>query len=292
MKEHSLPVAPVPLATPSAPKSPLPKGATDTHVHMFLGPDDAPRSDARLEDPAPGSTQDWIDRLTGTMAAVGFDRAVLVHSIVYGERPDALLTLLERLPADRFRGVGILDPALTAESLKTLVRAGVRGLRLNLRHRGTATLDDAVRLAPLLAGYGVHLQVLLGGADALPTVAETLASIPAEVVLDHFAGTNGKGLLDPVLVRLLERGRLTVKLTAAYRSQPPPYADACRLVAKLSAVRPDRLVFGTDWPYVLFDGQPVDAGGLVDLVAETVKDAETLRLIFVETPARLYGFDG
>lgn len=89
---------------------------------------------------------------------------------------------------------------------------------------------------------------------------------------------------------LIECGQIHVKFSAAYRISPEPHALICELVARLIRSRPDRLVWGSDWPFVMFDDPAPDMGHSLDAFFEGVDDT-TLNGIFVSTPERLYGFD-
>ena len=60
-----------------------PKGTVDSHLHLVGS--DFPLWDGRVEDPADDASLDgWLKRYEAVMAALGIERAVLVHSIFYG----------------------------------------------------------------------------------------------------------------------------------------------------------------------------------------------------------------
>ena len=67
------------------------------------------------------------------------------------------------------------------------------------------------------------------------------------------------------------------RLTAAAR-------DGC-------AARPDRCVWGTNWPHPECHVPMPNDGELIDQFCDWVGDEATQRKILVENPARLYGFD-
>jgi 2-pyrone-4,6-dicarboxylate lactonase len=72
----------------------------------------------------------------------------------------------------------------------------------------------------------------------------------------------------------------------------PDYPDARPLHDALVAANPDRLLWGSDWPYVRMGDPTPDAGRLLDLFQAWVGDAELARRILVDNPAALYGFTG
>jgi predicted TIM-barrel fold metal-dependent hydrolase len=79
-----------------------------------------------------------------------------------------------------------------------------------------------------------------------------------------------------------------VKLSAPYRlggADPKPYVDAL-----LAAGGPAQLVWGSDWPFVGHE----DAIGYrqcVEWLETWIAEADVRRVVKVETPARLFGFD-
>ena len=56
------------------------------------------------------------------------------------------------------------------------------------------------------------------------------------------------------------------------------------------AANPDRLVWGSDWPYVRMGDLTPGAGHLLDLFRDWVGDAGLVRRVLVDNPAALYGF--
>ncbi|MEL6587700.1 MAG: hypothetical protein AAFQ50_13735, partial [Pseudomonadota bacterium] len=114
----NLPQAALPRPRPSAPKAAMPPGACDAHVHM-LG-DEFPLWDKRVEDPAPGSLDDWAKRLETHLDTLGCDRVVIVHSIVYGGDNSVTMAAVERL-GDRARGIGLVTDDATDADLDAQV---------------------------------------------------------------------------------------------------------------------------------------------------------------------------
>ena len=72
-----------------------------------------------------------------------------------------------------------------------------------------------------------------------------------------------------------------------------PWDDAIPFADALIAVAPDRLLWGTDWPHgnTFTPGQIPNDGDLVGLVARIAPDEALRRKIFVDNPARLFGWD-
>ena len=93
------------------------------------------------------------------------------------------------------------------------------------------------------------------------------------------------------LLELLGTGKVWVKLSAPYygRADPPGYPFATAFARRLYAARPDRMLFGTNWPHPQADPVP-DEGDLVDWIAAVTAGEVGLRQVLVDNPARLYGF--
>ena len=114
------------------------------------------------------------------------------------------------------------------------------------------------------------------------------------VVFDHFGllPMGDKAARESgvhALLRLLEGGRCYVKISATYRvggnAQQRAIADVAR---RLVAARPDRLLWGSDWPHVdLWDDMPDDTD-LLDEAFSWLDDDDIRRLVFVSNPEKLY----
>jgi 2-pyrone-4,6-dicarboxylate lactonase len=279
-----------PRRDPSRPRARVPAGACDTHAHVFAPAGVYPYAARRPYTPAPEAGLAAYRRM---LAAIGFSRAVLVHSNIYGPDNRATTDALAEM-AGAFRGIALVRPEVDHGTLAALAAAGMRGIRINLEFPGELDLADAARLAPRLAALGWHLQLLTGLAR-LPDIAGHLQSLPLEVVIDHMALPEREGdLATPgfaALLDLLAAGKTWVKLSAPYygRADAPAYALATTVASRLLAARPDRMLFGTNWPHPHADPVP-DEGALVDWLASVAGDAASLRQVLVENPARLYGF--
>ena len=95
------------------------------------------------------------------------------------------------------------------------------------------------------------------------------------------------------LLALLGQGRSWVKLSGAYRisaQDHPPFEDVRPLAHALVEARPDRLVWGSDWPHPAVTRPMPNDGDLLDLLLDWVPDEAVRNRILVNNPARLYGF--
>src|SRR5499427_888627 len=122
-----------PDRNPRKPKLTLPKGAVDTHVHVFapgykLSPD-------RGYNP-PESTLKDLKHLHATL---GIDRVVFTQPSVYGVDNSAILDGMAALNAEsanRARAVAAITLDIRDEELAALDARGVRGVRLNTDNKG------------------------------------------------------------------------------------------------------------------------------------------------------------
>lgn len=289
------------------PAQPLPENAADCHMHVF-GPFDrfplAPERAYNVNE-APLEAHERMQR------QVGLERTVLVQASGCGTDNRALLSALARL-GRRGRAVAVVDLQTPVSEFERLHEAGVRGARLNLYTLGSRYAGDTVQLieqfARMLAPLKWHLQLLIESA-AVATLEPVLARSPVDIVLDHMGlpeaeqGVGQAGF--QALLRLLGSGRIWAKLSGADRvtRHSGRLRDAIPFMQALVAAAPDRLVWGSDWPNTGFhsrqqvaDGdilphRELDAGELLDLLAEAVPDAELRRGILTRNSERLYGFD-
>ena len=276
-----------PRRQPTRSQAAVPPGACDVHAHVFAPADVYPYAARRPYTPAPGTGLAAYRRMLG---ALGFERAVLVHSNIYGPDNRATLAALGEM-AGAFRGIALVRPAVEDATLAALAAAGMRGVRVNLEFPG-----ELVRagLAPRLAALGWHLQLLTSLAR-LPGIAERLLALPLDVVIDHMGlPESAADLAAPGFagrLELLGSGKVWVKLSAPYygRADAPGYAFATTVARRLLAARPERMLFGTNWPHPHADPVP-DEGILVDWIAAVAGNPATLQQVLVDNPARLYGF--
>ena len=97
-----------------------------------------------------------------------------------------------------------------------------------------------------------------------------------------------------LLLDFLKQDNWWIKLSNADRvsKQGAPYHDTIELGRTLAEAAPDRALWGTDWPHVLYR-KPVMAndGDLLNVLADFVPDPAARDRVLVDSPARLYGFD-
>ena len=223
------------------------------------------------------------------MGTLGLDRVVLVQSVIYREDPAMTAAALAAMgPAAR--GVALLRPEVTDADLDALHAAGFRGVRLDLVHPGALRPADLTALAPRLARLGWHVQVFGRWAEHEALISDLAQRLPCPLVLDHLAYAGAGGPRDPAfgrLLALLGEGALWVKLSSLYRQGPP---DALApLVAALARANPARLLWGSNWPHVRWDGPLPEEAELIEAVQDGLGSGAA-DAAFRDNPAALYGF--
>ncbi len=264
----------------------VPAGACDCHMHLFdTRVPFAPGPVLRHED---ASLADY--RLL--QRRLRLRRHVIVQPSSYGTDNRVLVRgLVESRGAAR--GVAVVDPSVEAEELEALRACGVRGVRFNLVQSGATDESMLEQVARIIEPLGWHIQ-LHSPPGELIRLARRLTGLPVPVVLDHFARVRvDRSLADELgetVVRMLETGRTWLKLSGPYIASPDSrdHGDLAEFAKRWAAVRPDRLLWGTDWPHVTESTKPDDAAMMNSmnrwLTTEQVQQA------LVGNPAALYGF--
>ena len=270
--------------TNTRPAFAMPPGACDTHFHVFeLGYPHVPGPLYTF----PDGTVDQYLALTG---ALGIERMVLVQPTFYGTDNSLLVDVLKRL-GPRCAGVVRIDEDTTDAELDAFHGIGVRAIRLDLFARASWPTADLVayirRMAARATPRGWHLQFYAPGAivrDLLPF----LADLEDTFVIDHMGYlTESDQDFERRLLALLAQGSCWIKLSGAYRvAKDKPLSAVAPLGRALVAARPDRLIWGSDWPH-LPNGQR-DTGEILNLLADWAPTEEARQAILVDGPARLF----
>ena len=267
----------------------LPECATDAHVQVFeqgrsIGPP-APLG------PEPGET---LSHYCAEMERVGLRRAVVVQPAAYGTDNSGTLAAVAAL-GPLGRGVAILSEKVSDRELELMEAQGITGLRSVLDHSGGMGSWEALeRLAPRAAEHGWHIDLQIAGRD-WPAAESRLRALPGSLVVEH------AGLLDPPdpagegaasLLRLLDSGRVWVKLSAPYlssRTGPPDYPDFAALVGSLIRHAPDRCLWASNWPHPGRHPRP-DTLDLLSLTDSWCPDESAWTRVLETNAALLYGF--
>jgi 2-pyrone-4,6-dicarboxylate lactonase len=276
-----------------APKRPLPRGTVDCHAHIFDRFERYPLAGERKYSPPLCSREAWL----ALHASLGVERGVQVHGTPYGFDNSITLDFLAEHPG-RFVGVAAIHPDIPEPELRKLDAGGFRAARLMDQFPSgatTAMLEDiARRVAPL----GWHIEINIAKCSDWVDLEPRLRRCPVPLVFDHLGRPRGaEGIDTPgfrVIRRLLaDRDDCWTKISSFYRlsdTGPPHYADMRPFVQAVLADRPERCVWGSNWPHPgLTKFMPNDAD-LLDLLETWLPGDAVREPLFAGNAARLYRF--
>lgn len=223
---------------------------------------------------------------------------MIVTPRVHGTDNTVTVDAIRKLGIDNARGIAVLNPDVTDDTLIALNKDGIRGIRFTLYTPKNAVVgfEMVEPLAARIAELGWHVQ-LHWTAQQIVEHEAMLQRLPATMVFDHLARLP---LQDGVhhaafdIVRdLADRGRAWIKLSGPYLDSALGldhcYADITPMARAWIDAVPERLVWGSDWPHVTETHKPDDIL-LFDLLSEWTDDDATRERILVTNPAVLYGF--
>jgi predicted TIM-barrel fold metal-dependent hydrolase len=274
----------------------LPEGSCDCHAHVFGPFEQFPLATERTYTPPSAPRADYMAMLD----AAGLARGVLVHPTANGWDNSAMLDAIAAAP-ERLRGVAVVPLDTSENELNKLHDQGVRGVRFTETAQqvnapsppGRLSLQDLYAFAPKLRELGWHAQIW-ANASILADHLGGLTALGLPVVLDHLGFFDvSRGVEDTAfqsLLRFVAEGPGWVKLTMFRNSKEADYSDVRPFHEALIGANPERLVWGSDWPFLGMTGErrPTTEGLLGKLMEWTPEPV--LPRILVDNPARLYGF--
>jgi len=280
---------------PKQPDIKLPKGAIDTHVHVFedkyrLSPD-------RGYNPPDATCKD----LTQLHTALGFDRVVFTQPSAYGADNSAMIDGASMLNAEtpgRAKMVVAVGADITEDQIAELNALGACGVRLNTDNKGGMPIElhELPELEAKLKPFNWHIEWLFSGKNIL-SLMPYFNKMTIPMSIGHFAyqpaitGVDAPGF--KALIDLVQAGNTWVKISAANRvseTDLPPYDDVLPMAHALINANADRIMWGTDWPHPdKYEVNPND-GDLVNAFGEWVTDDAMRKRILVDTPESFYNF--
>jgi predicted TIM-barrel fold metal-dependent hydrolase len=236
----------------------------DCHAHVFTR--DLPLVGDAWNAPAYDYTpQDYLAELDRQGIHFGVLSGLSISG-TYNEYTIAAAKLSSRL-----RATAIVDPDTDPYVLRQMRDDGVVGIRFQMVRR--AVLPDFAGEAYRLLLRRVrdldwHVHLAIEGERMQPTLAVLEAS-GVKLVLDHFAHPEpDKGIACPGFqsaIDAVQRGKAWIKLAAGFRLGGPdtwrdpdlPRAEAIAEAAAaelMTRVGPERLLWGSDAPFVGYEG--------------------------------------
>ena len=263
----------------------------DSHVHIFT--QDMPLAPHAWNRPDYSFT---AEDLISTLDAHGVHFAVIAGISLYGFYNDYMIETLRQSP--RLRGTANVSPTIDRGELLAMKDAGVVGIRLFLSSQLTGEVpdirgEDYQRLFRRVRDLDWHIHFLAEDAvfaDAL----ETLRATGVKLVIDHFSNpAPGDGPDCPKMraaLKAIDAGHAWMKISAGYRFSPrsaprsaDDYAKARETEAEfdrflLQQVGPERLLWGSDCPFVGHEGA-VSYQDVLDAFYGAIPDPRTRRRI-------------
>ena len=305
----------LPLAIPSVVAMSTTAATTtrviDSHLHVWASESEAPTFPyAEGQDP-PTTLQNVASgaALVEQMEKSGVSGALIVQPINHKFDHSYVIDAMTKYP-DRFKGMLLHDPSLpeseAVSQLEDLVLKGFVGVRFNPylwpktgekswtpMSSTDAGLAVYKRCGELQAPVGVMcFQGLQLHYDDI--VALLKASPETTMILDHFGFTSFTDEGNAAFAQLLELvayPQVIIKISALFRlndSSPYDKVKTERLEPLLEKFGAERLMFGTDFPFVL--EQPGAYGGTVDLVKSWLsKDEALCAQVMSGTSERVFG---
>lgn len=280
-----------------------PVGSCDCQFHIFH--DDTakypPKPNAYYQ-PLKGASFEYAK---GMLRALGFSRGVIVHAMPYDTDHSLLIDTLDSLGETgrrNIRATAIIKDNVTDKTLERLNGLGVRGARFNVgkRYAEATPLASVKKSMDRAREIGWHAKLHITGEDVLD-FADFLSGIKnIPLVIDHMAHLHLEdGLEQPacrwIVDRLKNDENWWMMMSNGNRDSVMEvgFDDAVPFGRLFLEAAPDRMVWGSDWPHVRWRKKRMmnDAETVELLYKYADHDAELIRKVLVDNPARLYAFE-
>jgi predicted TIM-barrel fold metal-dependent hydrolase len=276
-----------PAETNTKPRFVVPSKSCDSHFHVFE------KGFPHVAKPLYSFPDATLKQYLRVAEWLGIERMVLVQPTYYGTDNSLLVQTLKKV-GPRCRGVVRIEEDISEKALDDYHEVGVRAIRLDLFARASLPTEDLIayvrRMAFRARPRGWHIQFYTPGTivrDLLPFLAE----FDSTFVIDHMGYMKESDGLTQAdfdhLVGILAAGNCYIKLSGPYRiAMDRPLSSVEPIAQALISARPDRLLWGSDWPH-LPNGQR-DTGELLNLLADWTPNEKVRTQILVDSPARLF----
>jgi len=260
--------------------------AVDTHAHVYTL--DMPMSgEAWHQPPADATTEQYLAALD----AHGVGCAVMAAASIYGDYNDYMIDATRK--HKRLRTTVIVEPTTDPYVLRAMRDDGVVGIRLQWRSLKTTpdlSSPEYRRFLRRVNDLDWHVELHDEGARLPPAIDLLEQAGVKKLVIDHFGRpTAALGSACPGFQRVLKSvatGCTWVKLSAGYRLKSPQMATDCAREL-LGHAGPERLLWGSDWPFAAFEDK-VTYADTVAAFHDWVPDAAARARIGGETAFRLF----
>jgi len=271
---------------------PPPTATTDCHVHIM-----GPYKKFFLSERRGYTPQECtIETFQGLMAILGIGRAVIVQGSAHGNDNRVTLDAVRKLGKNG-RGIVLVSPDISDDELIEFKNNGISGLRLSTISKAGYGTKHLVKMAARARDLDWMVLLHFGNVNEVINLTATLELLPCDFVIDHQGrplggeGTSSKGF-QSLLYLLKNTEKCWVKLCSWYRQSQIglPYDDMRPFIEALMDARPDRLIWGSNWPHPNFNGAMPNDADLLQQIIDWAASPELARKILVDNPAKLYGF--
>jgi predicted TIM-barrel fold metal-dependent hydrolase len=279
-----------------------PPGSCDCHMHVFGDPVGYPYAADRRNSPPADPLEKFLEDYLALARRLGIERMVFVQPSTYGRDNSCMVDAMKQLGSN-VRGIVDIDGSTSEAELDRLQQVGVRGVRINAGPPNrpidatlmSKVLPRLIRMDSICSEIGWQLD-LLGPYWLYDEMHDTLKALKSSFTVAHFGMFRGRSGADSLgfkrFLDLLNHGerRCWVKLTAPYRiGSPPLYEDAVPIARALIKAAPDRVIWGSDYPF-LSHADRVSAVGLFNLIPTWAPDESARKKLLVDNPQKLFGF--
>jgi len=276
-----------------APKFPPPPKSCDSQFHVFGSREKYPVRPGTVYE-APEATFAEARKMHRIL---GLERGVIVQSTAYGVDHRAVLDALAE-GGNRFRGVGVINDAVSDAELQKLHASGVRGARFNFYKavNFAPSIESFSRSIERIQEVGWFAKLHLGAGDLIE-YDSLFKKLKLNVVIDHMGRPDmAMGAKDPnvlKVVELLKTGNWWVMLSNGHKQSKTgyPWSDAIPIARRYIEAAPERVIWGSDWPHPLSTEKVPNDADLLELLYRYAPEEGERKKILVANPAALFGFE-
>jgi predicted TIM-barrel fold metal-dependent hydrolase len=272
-------------------ESPPPKSC-DSQAHVFGPIARYPTRPGAAYVPDANANADAVERMHRTL---GLERGVFVQATAYGTDNSVLIDALKGRP--NYRGIVIIDDNTSDRELRQMHEAGVRGARFNFwkQLKIVPSADSFERSIARISELGWHARIHAVGEEWVE-LKDLLVKPKIPMVIDHMGHPDVLGgVVQPIMVLLrdfLKRENWWVMISNADRftAKDKIWDDVAPIAESFLAAAPDRAIWSTDWPHVMYRKRMPNDAELLEFLFLVTPGAELRRKVLVDNPARLHGF--
>ena len=256
----------------------------DSHAHVYTT--DMPLSATAWHKPPADAT---IEQYVATLDQHGVKYAVLAAASLFDDYNEYSIEATRR--HKRLRTTAIVKPTIDPYVMRMMKDDGVVGVRFqwrNVKNLPDISAPEYTKFFRRVRDLDWHVHINQT-ADKLAAPIATLQAAGVKLVIDHFGHPQKGGAACEgfqAVKRAVDKGRTWIKLSAGYRFESPQVALDCAK-ALLAHAGPERLLWGSDWPFAAFEDSMTYEQAIASF-KQWVPDANARRIISGETAFRLY----